>query len=257
VRFSVPLLIAILVTVLVPVSAQAQSQGARSFAVKRCNEDGFELRLDPGPFQEAVGSDYAVVLEDGKARVVFVVQDCSEYWVDGEDLRPAQHTNLWVLIEGARDVRPVVGAQVTRPTMTWFSLFHGSTSSRGRQLRLASGTAPESIEGVSLDPPGPQRGGRVTVGADLSYSWNMFSVAPPVRLVGFNHDIVMRNSEGKTVFKQIQGLANVVAGLSKGTLTVVGGSDPRRLIGPGTYSITGISIFPVWARINLGGPPPR
>jgi len=80
---------------------------------------------------------------------------------------------------------------------------------------------------------------------------------PPVRLVGFNHDVVMRNSEGTNVFKRSQALANVVAGLSEGTLTVVGGSDPRRLIGPGTYPITGISIFPIWARIDLGGPPPR
>jgi hypothetical protein len=255
VRFSVSLLV-VPTTALLASPAVAQAQDARNYLAKYCNEDGFELRLDPGPFQEAVGPEYTVALEEGKARVVFVVQDCSEYWLDGQDLGPTQHAHFWVLIDGPRDVRPVVGAELTRPTMTWFSLFAGSTNPRGRQRRMASGTAPEPIQGVSLNPPGPQRGGQVTIEPGLSYSWSVSSVTPAVRLLGFNHDVLTRNPEGEIVLKRIQALANVIAGPSQGTLTVVGGSDPRRLIGPGTYPIVALTIFPIWARVTLGGPPP-
>jgi hypothetical protein len=173
VRFSVSLLVALMMTAVLASPAVAQAQDARDYLAKYCNEDGFELRLDPGPFQEAVGPEYTVVLEQGKASVVFVVQDCSEYWLDGQDLGPTQHAHLWVLIDGPREVRPVVGAELTRPTMTWFSLFAGSTNARGRQRRMASGTAPDPIQGVSLNPPGPQRGGQVTIEPGLSYSWSV------------------------------------------------------------------------------------
>lgn len=234
--------------------SEGQAQGSMNYLAKRCNEDGFEVHLDPGPFQDFVGEDHTLLLDDGKARVVFVVQDCAEYWLDGVDLGPTQHAHVWVLLDEEQEIIPVTGAQVTRPTMTWFNLFAGSSNPRGREARNASGTAPEPIEGVALDPPGPQRGGQVTVGPDLSFSWMISSAAPPARLMGFNHRVLVRHDDD-IVLKRIQALANVISGPAPGTLTVHGSPSPRWLIPPGSYPITALSFFPIWARVNLGGPP--
>ena len=75
------------------------------------------------------------------------------------------------------------------------------------------------------------------MGQDLSYSWHAQSAAPFARLVAVNHDVYARDNTGKVVFNRIQALLNVFAWDSPGTLTVVEGTNPTRLIGSGTYTI--------------------
>ena len=152
---------------------------------------------------------------------------------------------------------PVAGAQQTMPTASWFSLSAGSTNPRGRKTRMASGTAPDPIEGASLDPPNSQRGGRVVVDADRTYSWKLTSEEPAVRMVGVNHHVYLKDSAGRIVFKRIQALGKLTAGPSEGTLEVVGGADPGSLIGTGTYPVSVYTFFPIWARATLGGIPPE
>lgn len=67
----------------------------------------------------------------------------------------------------------------------------------------------------------------------------------------------MRDSSGTMTFKKIQALFRIVAGPSEGTLEVEGGTDPQKLIGPGTYPIRVYTFLPIWARATLGGEPPR
>lgn len=235
--------------------SEVHAQVSMNYLAKRCNEDALALRLDPGPFQDLVGEDHPLLLDAGKARVLFVVQDCDEYWLDGVDLGPTQHVHVWVRLDEAHEIIPVTGAQATRPTATWFNLFAGSSNPRGREARRASRTAPEPIEGVTLDPLGPQRGGEVTVGPDLSLSWTISSAAPPVRLRGINHRVLVRHDDDDIVLKQIQALANCVSGPAPGTLTVRGAGASRWLIPAGSYPIMALTFFPIWARVNLGGPP--
>lgn len=232
-------------------------EGEVAYLFKQCDEDAVGILLDPAPFRELVEPDFELLLDEGMARVALIVQDCSQYWVDGENLGSDQHANVWVEIEGAGDVRPVVGAERTMPTRTWFSVFHGSTNARGREARMASKTAPEPIEGVALDPPGAERGGRVSVSDGMSYSWRVTSVEPPFRLLGVNHDVYVRTAEGEIVFKRIQAIGNQVAGPHPGTLEVVRSTDPSGLVPAGTYPGLVFTFFPLWARVTAGDAPPE
>lgn len=231
----------------------AQSESTRNYLWKQCIEPVLVLRLDPAPFEEILGSDFSLILEDGKATVAIIVQDCSQYWIDGEDLGPTQHAHVWVEVEGSRDARPVVGAEQSFPTRTWFSLFAGSTNPRGRKARSRSGTAPESIEGVLLDHTDSPGTGQVHVSPTLSYSWQVEPADQPARVMGFNNDVYVRTSSGKLVLKRIQALANAVQ--SKGTLKVVGGIEPQGLIHTGSYPVQVLIFLPVWARATLGESP--
>ena len=234
----------------------AQSESATNYLWKQCNEDVLELHLDPEPFDEVLGSQFSMALEEGKARVLIIVQDCSQYWIDGEDLGPTQHAHVWVSIDGPQDVVTVVGAQHTLPTATWFSLSAGSNNPRDREARMASGTGPAPIDEVSLDRAASQRGGEVALSEDRGYSWETSPVARPAGVVGVNHVVYVRDPLSRTVVKRIQALGPV-AGPSEGTLEVVGGIDPSRLIGTGTYPVSVYSFFPIWARATLGEMPSK
>jgi len=70
-----------------------------------------------------------------------------------------------------------------------------------------------------------------------------------------NHDVYARDSAGKIVLNRIQALLNVLAWDSPGTLKVVGGTSPNKLISSGTYAITVHAFRPLWAQASLGEAP--
>jgi hypothetical protein len=248
---------ALVVTVLLATQLDARSQRALHFLSKQCNEDAVQMLVDPGPLQDFVGSEFPLKLQAGKARVVIVVHDCSQYWMDGEDVGTTQDVQVWVSLRGPEDVRPVVGAEHTLPTGTWFSLFSGSTNPRVRAAKTASGTAQAQIESLFLDAPGPRRHGRVSLSKDLHYLWEVGEAAPVSRLVGLNHDVYVRDEAGNVVLNQIQVLLHMCAGPSEATLTVLGDTHPLPLISPGKYPALVTTFFPMWSRATLGAAPPR
>jgi hypothetical protein len=234
----------------------AQARRILMYASRQCNEHALELHLDPRPFQKIVEPGFSLALVDGKARVVIVAHDCSQLWINGEDLGPAQEVRLWVSIRGLEDIRPVVGAEQTLPTRTWFSLFEGSSNPRVREVKMAAVIDEAAVDSVSLDPPGTQPSGRVYLNGNLALSWRVPSpAAPSARLVGLNHDVYRRDSTGKVALNRIQALMHVSAATSPGTLEVVGHEGLVLLISPGTYPVSVRMFFPMWSRATLGLPP--
>ncbi len=232
---------------------EAQSQRSLMYATRQCNEYALELLLDPSPFQDFVGPTFSLALVDGKARVVIVVHDCSLLWIDGQDVGPAQEVRVWVSIRGLDDVRPVVGAEQTPATRTWFSLLEGSSNSRVREQKIAVGIAETLVDSVFLDPPGPERGGRVYLNGTLAFSWRVPSpIAPSARLVGLNHDVYRRDSTGSVILNRIQALMHLAADSSPGTLEVMGRAGLVPLISPGIYQVSVRMFFPMWSRATLG-----
>ncbi len=232
--------------------ADAQTARTLHFTARQCNEDAIGLRLDPAPFQALLGARFSLALDEGRARVLIVAHDCAQYWMDGEDVGPTQEVQVWVLIRGAEDMRPVVGAERTLPTRTWFSLFSGCNNPRVREAKGSAGTRQLPIERITLDPPGARRGGRLVVSKDLAYSWSVASVAPSARLVGINHDVFVRDSAGNLALNRIQVIVHVSAAPSPGTLNVVGQSAALPWIPPGSYPAVIQTFFPMWSRVTLG-----
>ncbi len=253
-----PLTFLMVFAVLVPLASPAQQpERPLTYVSKQCNENAVELRLDPTPFQKFVGSDFSLALDSGKAVVLVVVQDCSQDWINGEAFGLAQEIHVWVAIRGLEDVRPVVGAERTMPTRTWFTVFDGCSNARFCEAKRASGAVITLIDSAFVSPPDPGCGGWVALGKNVKYSWSVLSLAKPlVRLAGLNHDVYERDSAGNISLKQIQVLAHPAAGSSRGTLKVTGEGEPS-LIPHGTYSVSVRMFFPVWVRTTLGLQPPR
>lgn len=53
-------------------AAAAQQEDAKNFEFKQCNEDVLAFSVDPDPLKEVVEPDFALLLEEGKARVAIV-----------------------------------------------------------------------------------------------------------------------------------------------------------------------------------------
>lgn len=247
------LMMALPAMVLLGQPVEAQSQQSSMFTSKQCNEYALELRLDPRPFQDFVGPRFSLALVEGKARVVIIVHDCSQLWIDGRDVGPAQEVRVWVSIRGLDDVRPVVGAEQTPPTRTWFSLLEGSSNPLVYKVKTAAGIAETPVDSVILDPPGRQGGGRVYLNGNLALSWHVPSpAAPSARLLGLNLDVYRRDSTGSVVLNRIQALVHVTADPSPGTLEVLGHPGAVPLISPGTYPVSVRMFFPMWSRATLG-----
>ncbi len=229
---------------------------AKKFFWKQCDEDVLQVRVDAGPLQQVVGPQFSVVEEDGKALVLIVVQDCPAHWMDGEEIGPTEDVHEWVAIAGPRDVRPVPGAQRTLPTLTWFALFTGSSDPRIRGSLKGAGTPSLPLIGVSLNPHAQRQRGRVSVAEGLAFSWQARSAEPFARLVAVNHDVYARDGAGKIVYHRIQALLNVLSWDSPGTMEVVGGTEPQKLIGSGTHPVLVHSFRPLWAWGTLDDVPP-
>ncbi len=231
----------------------AQAQQPSMFVSRQCNENAIELLLDPGPFQNFLGSDFSLALVEGKARVIIVVHDCSQIWINGEDFGPAQEVRVWVAIGGINDIRPVVGAGLTRPTQTWFSLYEGTSNQIIHSTKTTTGITESLIDSLFLDPPGPGHGGRAYLNGNMQLNWKVSSLTiPKVNLVGVNHDVYRRDSTGSVFLNQIQVLLHVSADSSPGTLEITGSEGILQLIKPGTYPVTVREFFPIWSRANCG-----
>lgn len=257
----VRLMVALTPIVLLGQSAEGQSQRPLMYSLRQCNEDAMALRLDPRPFQDAVGSGLALALEEGRARVVIIAHDCSQYWIDGQDLGPAQDIRVWVAVRGIDDVRPVVGAERTLPTRTYLTLLEGSSNPRVRQAKIASGASEASVDSVVLIAPGTRGEGRVYLGGHVALSWRVPSpAAPPVGLLGLNLDVYRRDSTGTLLLNRIQALMHVSTDWSPGTLDVTGRAGAVPMIRSGTYPASVVLFFPMWSRATQGlssSPPPH
>lgn len=232
-------------------TASARSAEGEHFLWRQCNEDAMGISVEPGGLQEWVGSRFTVAVEQGKARLGLLFQDCSEYWIDGRSYGPTRDLHVLVQLEGSPEVRPVVGAPQTRPTMRWFQLFAGSDNADVRDAWKASGRLIRPIASLSVDPPGPHRRGFALVDETLSLSWQVTSAPPSGPLVGVNHEIHAREQDGGLVLVRVEALASVSAGLSEGVLDVAGKPSERFWILPGRYPAAVFSPQPMRARATI------
>lgn len=239
------------------VSAQSSADGQKSFLWKQCNEDAILLHVDPDPFARLTPEDHSLALVEGKARVLIAAQDCPAYWIDGENIGATLEVHHWVAVKGLSDVRKVVGAELTLPTMTWFALFTGSSNSVSRKKWISSGTMSREINSLSLTAPHPEGGGRVSISKKLEYSWQISRGQPITTSVGVNHDVYVTNQNGDLVYNRIQCLGSVYGWESLGSLRVSGGTEPSKVIGSGTYPVAVHTFLPIWCRASLADTPPK
>ena len=253
-RLKAHLLTATIIALINGGSLSAQTrEPAAGLLWRQCSEDVLALSLAPAAIAAVVGSEVTLRLNDGQARVSIFVQDCSSNRIDGREYGPSQDVHIWALIEASADTRPVVGAAQTMPTLSWLNLYSGMTNPQVREAFAAAGRHYDSINNLSLYSLQEGKEGHVDVTPDLRFSWTYEPVGRVELPMGVNHDIYHRTDDGKFALTVIQAVANMSAFNAPGTLTVVGGTDPQKVVASGTYPIAVAAISMV-ARGSLYGP---
>jgi hypothetical protein len=236
------------------VNAQNDPPAAKCFFWRQCTENVIMLYLDPGPFEKLVGKDFTVKLNNGRAWVMIVIQDCRNNFFDGEDVGPAQEVHVWLSIEGARDneILPVFGAEKTMNTMSWFYLFNGSTNPKARKYYGDSGILSEPVGKLSLGFTPSMLHGQMAITPAMGFAWKAVPKKPFADKIGVNFEIFRRDSLGNIVRSQVQALLLVKSWFAPGTLEVKGGIGPDKLVGPGTYPVFINAYDPILVRALLG-----
>lgn len=219
---------------------------------KQCNEDVLIVNVEPERLEGIVPPEFEILIEEGKARILIAVQDCSSYRIEGEEVGPVHEVHEWVALEMPPDVRPVPGAERTLPTRHWFALYTGSNRERSREHWNRSGTEASPLEAVTLRSSASGVRGDVVFGGNRGYEWAAEPGSPFAKLVAVNHDVYARSSAGKVVLNRIQCLANIEAWGSRGELRMIGGADPSGAVSEGTHPLTAHTFLPLWGWATLG-----
>lgn len=218
---------------------------------KQCSEDVLIVNVEPERLEGIIAPEFEILIEEGKAKILIAVQDCSSFRIEGEEVGPVHEVHEWVAIEMPPDVRPVPGAERTLPTRHWFALYTGSNHERSREHWNRSGTEASPLEAVTLRSTASDVRGEVVVGGNRGYEWTADPGPPFARLVAVNHDVYARNPAGEVVLNRIQCLANVEAWGSRGELKVIGGADPSGIVSEGTHALTAHTFLPLWGWATL------
>jgi hypothetical protein len=159
-------------------SAAAASGAAPKPAVDvdlDCNTFVGAFQVDPVAARAALPPAYELELQgDGNALVFLQASNCSA--VAGDvDLSPVDLADVWLVIQGPPDHRPIPGAAVTLPT-TYVYVLEAQTTSRWIKTHTTAIHFPKVLV-RSLDVGGPivpMRHGEVVETNGSSYGWDEF-----------------------------------------------------------------------------------
>jgi hypothetical protein len=235
------------------VSAQDEEASQALQLWRQSVEQVIILTADQQAAQELVGNDFDVSLTEGQVRLVIVLQESKSNFLNGKEVGPSQDVHIWVSIKGPRSGTeiPVIGAQSTLKTMSWFKLFGGSSHPQIRSAFAKSSLLYDSIENLSLVHSGTDIRGKVVIDPERSFSWTATAEAPWVDLIGVNHDVYTRDQAGEVVATHVQALLKAAAWGSEGSLEVQGDILPGGLLPTGIHPVKVNSYNPIWIRASV------
>lgn len=131
--------------------------------------------VDPQIAQRNVPPPWRVKIhEDGQARLLVMVQDCSRMILDAViPLGRVRFSHIWIELDGPAElVEPLEGTSRALPTWYWYILPHQSDRSLVRALFGVAGAPAQLVERVSLGTRvGRSRPGAVRETTTAGYRW--------------------------------------------------------------------------------------
>ncbi len=139
---------------------------------QQCNEIAAFFPVDLALARRWVPQTYKLAVDaQGKASGALIFLNCPKYfWVttpnspplqEGENTAPGSVVHLWFMLEGAAEVIPVPGAQVTAPTRYAYAVADLVTSPIVARVYRRSGKNAVLISGATLVDHGKGQTGRI------------------------------------------------------------------------------------------------
>jgi len=201
-----------------------------------CVETACFIPVDSITARGLVPNEHRIYIEDGKAQIMFLSQNCETANWDGKEISPLRKAHVWIRLNGADTITPVPGVDKTWPTFYWWD-YKGKTTNKSL-VECAGSTAwnlnlVDSIE-FSLAKYGKiveDHNGK----SQISLEWftNPTEGSTPL---GINHKVFGMNENGR-LYANISGIIRPVSSGGKSRLKISADS-PLSIFGTELYGLS-------------------
>ncbi|MCB0665925.1 MAG: hypothetical protein KDC80_08900 [Saprospiraceae bacterium] len=232
----------------------AQEHAAfRGFLWRQSTESVILLQADSAATQDLIGNDFAIDINNGKSVIAIIVQESPVNYFNAKEIGSSKEIHVWVAIQGQRDgeMTPVVGAQHTLETMSWFNVLGATTSSNIIEAFGKAGLSYDRMESLDLNIQENLVNGRIVLNQNTTLAWKSGVKPWSVNLLGVNHDIYNRLPNGDIFCNQVQALVGIKSWRAPGQLEISGDLGLNNILADGKIPALVNAYDPIWIRVNL------
>jgi hypothetical protein len=184
-------------------------------------ENGIVVQLPAERFQGSIPPDWDPPAdEQGRYRIMVLVQDCDRCSFGGGDAGAAHELHLWLQLGSATDTRPIAGADVSLPSQQWLALFVATDSSVVETNLRSFGFDPARLTGAELRTDG----GSIALQDGAHLEWLVAGEGRGPATIGIRHALFMPGDGPEAAPHRVAALISDAVMGQPGELRVHGGS---------------------------------
>ncbi len=201
-----------------------------------CVETACFIPVDSITARGLVPNEHSIYIEDGKAQIMFLAQDCKTAIWDGKNISPLKKAHVWIRLIGADTITAVPGVDKTWPTFYWWDYKGKTTNKYLKEYTESTAWNVSSVDSIEISL---SKYGRIVENTNgkshilLEWFTNPAESAVPL---GINHRVFGRNENGK-LNAIISGIIRPVSSGGKSSLKV-GSNSFLSIFGTELYGIS-------------------
>lgn len=198
-----------------------------------CVETACFIPVDSITARGLVPNKHSIYIEDGKAQIMFIAQDCKTANWDGRDISPLRKAHVWIRLNVADTISPVPGVNKTLPTFFWWDYKGKTTNNYLKEYTESTAWDVSSVDSIEFSL---SKYGRIVEDQNgkshilLEWFTNPTDGAAPL---GINHRVFGRNENG-LLDANISGIIRPVS---------LGGKSKLKISPDSFLSIFGTELF--------------
>lgn len=201
-----------------------------------CVETVCFIPVDSNTVQDLIPNEYKLYIEDGKAQIIFIVQNCSSAIWDENDISPLKKAHIWIRLSGKDTIAPVTGVDRTLPTFFWWDYKDKTTNKTLKEYTDPTAWEVTSVDSIEFTLT---KYGKIVENLNGNDRTLMEWVTIPSDSsapLGINHRVFGRNKNGK-LDANISGIVRPVS-LGGKTIIKINAESPLSIFGTELHGLS-------------------
>lgn len=201
-----------------------------------CVETVCFIPVDSNTVQDLIPNEYKLYIEDGKAQIIFIVQNCSSAIWDENDISPLKKAHIWIRLSGKDTITPVTGVDRTLPTFFWWDYKDKTTNKTLKEYTDPTAWEVTSVDSIEFTLT---KYGKIIENLNGNDRTLMEWVTIPSDSsapLGINHRVFGRNKNGK-LDANISGIVRPVS-LGGKTIIKINAESPLSIFGTELHGLS-------------------
>ncbi len=230
-----------------------ENKYSKGFLFRHSIESIIMFQADSTASQRLVGDDFAIDIINDKSVIAILIQDNSVNYLNAKDIGSSKEMHVWVAIQGPRDgeITPVIGAELTLETMSWFNVLGATNSNRIIEAFSNTGLSYHDMDSLDLNILDTGVNGIIVLNEMTTLTWQSGFKPWSVKLLGVNHDVYNKFPNGDIFCNQVQAVVGVKSWRAPGQLEITGDLGLGDVLQSGSSPVLVNAYDPIWIRVNL------